>query len=179
MSVLQAILGMVDDERKLFQAAADLKTTGNVLSGFEKFFAGEQARKAYGFQADQLRQNAGQAQAAAQRDAISADRQDELIASRALAVAAASGGGASDPTVINLIAKNAAEGAYRKQMALYAGDDKARSMMIAADAADYSGRSARVSGLMGAAGSFINAGASNTGTGMFAKYGGYGPKRDY
>ncbi len=83
-----------------------------------------------GFQADQLRTNAGQAQAAAQREAIDIDRQVQLNASRALAVAASSGGGASDPTVVNLIAQSAADGAYRKAVALYEGDEQARAMRL-------------------------------------------------
>jgi hypothetical protein len=96
---------------------------------------GEQARQAADYRAQQLRINAGQAQAGAQRQAFDVDRQTQFITSRALAVAAASGGGASDPTVVNLIARDAGEGAYRKQIALYQGNDQARLLDSEADAA--------------------------------------------
>lgn len=88
------------------------------------------------FQSNQLRVNAGQAQASAQREAISIDRETQLHASRALAVAASSGGGASDPTVVNLLAQGAADGAYRKAVALYEGDDQARSLNLQAQGVD-------------------------------------------
>ena len=71
---------------------------------------------------------AGQALAVSQRDAAEARRQTELIASRSLAVAAASGGGVSDPTVVNLIANAAGEGEYRARVALYEGEARARSL---------------------------------------------------
>src|SRR5688500_11497475 len=43
--------------------------------------------------------------AASQRQALEERRQGDLVASRALAVAAASGAGVSDPTVIDIIAR--------------------------------------------------------------------------
>lgn len=88
------------------------------------------------FQSEQLGVNAGQAQAAAQHNAVDIDRQTQLNASRALAVAASSGGGASDPTVVTLLAQNAADGAYRKATALYEGDDQARSLRLQAAGVD-------------------------------------------
>lgn len=100
-------------------------------------FAGLDAAR---YQSAQLRQNAGNAQAAGERQAYDLDQQTKMIQSRALAVAAASGGGASDPGVVNIMARTAAEGAYRKAMALYNGDERAQAMMAAADAKDYEGK---------------------------------------
>lgn len=88
------------------------------------------------FQSQQLNVSAGQAQAAGQHNAIDIERQTQLNASRALAVAASSGGGASDPTVVSLLAQNAADGAYRKATALYEGDDQARSLKLQAAGVD-------------------------------------------
>lgn len=80
------------------------------------------------YEARQQEQNAGQEQAAAQRRAEIERRNARLVASRALAVAGASGAGASDPTVINAIADLEGEGAYRAGLAIYEGEDRARAM---------------------------------------------------
>lgn len=132
------------------RSALDLNAIGGgVQGGLEAFaggqkivsgFAGLDAAK---YVSAQLRQNAGQAQAASQRQAFDIDRQTQMIQSRALAVAAASGGGASDPGVVSIMAQTASEGAYRKAMALFNGDDKAAGMESQAEAAMYEGKVAK------------------------------------
>lgn len=98
------------------------------------------ARKAAAeFDAQQLEQNAGQSVAAAQRQAFEAERSGKYLESRALAVAAASGGGASDPTVMNTIANLASETAYRKSVDLYQGEERSRQLKMSAAATRYSG----------------------------------------
>lgn len=148
---------------------------GGIQAGAEKKSAQNEQVLA-NYQAGQLRVNAGQAIAASQRDAISIDRETRLNASRALAVAASSGGGASDPTVVNIIAQGASDGAYRKAVALYEGQDESRSMLSQADAleagADLAmGQSKARRGAM-----LLNAGANAygsyaRGTSMKSKYG--------
>lgn len=132
------------------------------------------------FQADQLRVNAGQALASSQRDAISVDREAQLYASRALAVAASSGGGATDPTVVNIIAQGAADSAYRKAVALYEGEDRSRSMLLQADAVETGAEVAmgqskarRMAMLVDSASSAY--GGYARGTSMSSKYGGGAP----
>jgi len=99
------------------------------------------ARKAAAeFEAQQLEQNAGQAMSAAQRTAFETGRAGEYTQSRALAVAAASGGGASDPSVMNTIANLAGETAYRKSIDLYQGEERARQLKLSAAATRYSGQ---------------------------------------
>lgn len=66
------------------------------------------------------------ARATSQREASEYRRTARLTASRALAVAAASGGGASDPTVTKIISDITSEGAYRAALALYEGEEEAR-----------------------------------------------------
>jgi hypothetical protein len=154
---------------------------GDFMGGLSHIQSGIAARRAASFQADQMRQNAGQAQASAQREAINVDRQAQYIASAALASAAASGGGASDPTVVNLIARNAGEMAYRKSVALYEGDDKARMMNLQADATEYSGKQAQANGIMAGVGSVYNArttlmkGQARESS-ILQRFGGGGPK---
>jgi len=159
---------------------AMLSLAGDSLSAAGSLQRGFEAKGSADFQAAQLRQNAGQVQAAAQRDAFQADRQGRMIASRALAVAAASGGGASDPTVVNLIAADAQEASYRKAVALYQGDDQARAMRTAAAAKDYEGKTALVGSAV-SAGAGVIRGAGNLASGMargaslYQRFAGGGP----
>jgi hypothetical protein len=137
------ITDLMDDPRFLNRVGNVLDASSALMGGMSHQQYGEQQQAAALFQAAQLRQNAGQAQAGAQRAAWDADIQAKYIASTAIANAAASGGGASDPTVVNLIARNASEGAYRKAIALYQGDDRARAMNLSADAKEYEGAMAK------------------------------------
>ncbi len=113
---------------------------------------------------------AGLAIAASQRTALEERRQADLVASRGLAVAAASGGGVSDPTVINTLARTKGEGYYRASVALYEGNAKARALRVAgAGGIDTTGLHAP--GYNAAAtGRLAYAGAS-----LYAKYGMNGP----
>ena len=99
--------------------------------------AGERAKVAAQFEAQQLEQNAGQAIAAGQAAAIEQIRQNKLLQSRAIALIAAGGGGPTDETVVNLLANNAGEGAYRAQLAVYQGEEKARQLRLAAVTKSY------------------------------------------
>lgn len=154
---------------------------GQATGGVSHVMFGIQARQAAQFQASQLRQNANSAQAASERSAFDIDRQTQYITSRALAVAAASGGGASDPSVVRLIARDAGEGAYQKQLALYAGNDRARLDLENADAKTYEGKTTERNSLeVGAAG--YAGGATNLlksrarGASLLQRFGGDGPQ---
>jgi len=125
------------------------------------------------FEADQENQQAVQTVAASQRTAFLVDRQTQLVQSRALAVAAASGGGASDPTIMNIIANIGGEGSYKKAVALYEGEETARQLRLKAQADLISGEiggsetaaQAR-STEIGGTGAILSSGAS-----LYAKYG--------
>lgn len=95
------------------------------------------------FQATQLRQNAGQVEASAQRVSEDKIRQAKLMASRALAVAGASGGGVSDSTVQNLIAQITGEGKLASLTALYEGETSAAGMRRQAAVTEYESASVR------------------------------------
>lgn len=151
---------MIDDPRMLNQAGTYLEAGGAIAGALSHLDYARRAQKALQFQAAQMRQNAGQAMAAAQRDAYSVEREAEYTASHALAVAAASGGGASDPTVVSLMARNAAEMAYRKQLALYEGQETARSMETGARAREFEAANAKSEGTRAAIASSYGAGTS-------------------
>lgn len=157
--------------------ASILQGVGGLMAGRGARAAGEAERRAAEFQARQLEQNAGQSVAASQRSAEEERRKARLVTSRALAVAAASGGGASDVTVQNVIANLDAEGAYRAMVALYEGEDKARQLNMAASAKRYDGELAAKAGKqrqaaysVAALGSMATGGAS-----LYMKYGRGGP----
>lgn len=99
------------------------------------------------FEAAQYDSNAGQAVAASQRAAMDQERQARIVQSRALAVAAGSGAGASDPTVTNVISKIAQEGKYRSMLALYQGEEQARQLKAGAAAKRYEGDAALAGGI--------------------------------
>lgn len=134
---------------------------------------GKRRRVAAEFEAEQLEVLAGQKIAAAQRDAYEERRKATLVQSRALALAAASGASASDSNVVSLLANTAGEGAYRAAVALYQGEDAARTARLQASARRYEGWMAEVAGEdtqeayeTKATGSLLSGAGS-----LFAKYG--------
>ena len=168
------------------QAAAPLAIGGSLLSAFGSLTEGRQMYAASQYQAKQMESNAGQAEAAGQRDAINQLRQSELMQSRALAVAGASGAGATDPTVLRLISGIAGEGALAAQTAMFNANEQARGMRNQASATRFEGKQAKsaskikaISTVLSGAGSAAMAGSRFNNGGWFgmgnaAGYGGYG-----
>lgn len=113
---------------------------GGAAASYSTAEKAAKARKAAAeFEAQQLEQNAGQVISASQRQAFETTRTGKYTASRALAVAAASGGGASDPTVMNTMSQLASETAYRKSLDLYQGEERARQLRLSAAATRMTG----------------------------------------
>lgn len=171
----------LSDPQAMNRAGTATEATGDAIGGISHLQFGIQAQQAAEYQAAQLRQNAGQQQASAQRQAFDVDRQSKYVASSALATAAASGAGASDPTVVNLIARNAGEFAYRKAVALYGGEDKARLLNAQADAKDYEGKNTLANSALVAGSQFFKAGTTlmkgqGRGESLFLRFRGGGPK---
>lgn len=167
------------------QLAAPVAIGGSLLSAFGSLTSGEQQYSAAKYQAAQLQQNAVQAEAAGQRDAANQIRQSELMQSRALAVAGASGAGAVDPTVLRIIAGIAGEGELAAQTAQYNASEAARGMRNQANATMFEGKQAKsaskikaLSTVLSGAGNAAMAGSRFNNGGWFgmgnaAGYGGY------
>lgn len=138
----------------------------------------ESQKQAADYEAAQMNQLAGQTQAASQRAAMNERRRAGMIASRGLAVAGASGGGASDPTVVNLLADIEGEGAFRAATALYQGEDKARQYRMGATGKEFEGAVALQGGQARASAYQLSAfGSTLQGAGsLYGKYGMGGPK---
>lgn len=79
--------------------------------------------------------SSGVAMRAAQDDILKA----RTVNSTALARAAASGAGASDPTVMAVLSRTAGEGAYRSALSMYEGEAQARLDRLRAAALRYQG----------------------------------------
>lgn len=133
-------------------AALALQVGGSLISAKGQKDAGKAANKqaqqaaqneavAAEFEARQADYLAGQAKAVAQREAHEQRKSAGLLASRALALAAAGGGGASDPGVVDIINNIYSEGAYRSALAMYEGEEEARSLGISAQSRRLSGKS--------------------------------------
>lgn len=131
------------------------------------------------FEAAQAAIQAGTAEASGQRTADAALLQTRMVNSQQLARAAASGAGASDPTVTNLMAFTRGVGSYNAAVALFEGEEAARRFQDQAKASTYEGitgfnsleAQASVAKARGIA-SIIGAGG-----GLYEKYGQGGPPK--
>lgn len=171
------------DPRSVNRVGANMQAAGQFMGGISHIQFGIQARQAAEFQAAQLRDNANTALASGQHQAADVDLQSKYIASAALASAAASGGGASDPGVVTLMARNAAEGAYRRSVALYEGEDKARALNLNAAAKEYEGGNVLANSIAVGGAQFVSGGATllrgaAKDYSMFKRFGGGGPGID-
>ena len=138
---------------------------GTILSAYGTLAQGRYAMNAGKIEAQQLRRQGMNAFASSQRTAQDIQLETDLLASKALATAAASGAGASDPTVLNIIARISGEGAYRKSVALYEGKVKNEDLNYQAWQAETGGQQALRASRIGAAGSLLQGGAS-----LYSKY---------
>lgn len=116
--------------------------------------AGNKAKKAGDIEARELRKRAGVRRAVGHREAAEEQRNAELAYSRALAVAAASGGGVSDPGVVKLFADLQAEGDFRVLSRLFVAEDEAQGIEYRSEVAKREGRARRRAGQYAAAATF-------------------------
>lgn len=116
-----------------------LSASGQIAKGNAAVGVGSRRRAQLEFQAQQLEAEAGQAKAVGQVGAQDMARQVALVKSSALARAAASGAGASDPSVLAVMANIGKEGAYRQALALYEGEAQSRLDLMRASAARFEG----------------------------------------
>jgi hypothetical protein len=176
--VASTVLSMAA-QRKARKAAedADEERLDNAL-----WYGVEQSKKAE-FEATQMEEQAGTAIAVGQRENMEIQRIAKITESRALALSAASGGGASSPTAVRIMSKIAQRGAYEGAVAMYNAEERSRQLRINADAKRYEGQIALQAGARGlqervdyssynlAAGASLIKGA----TSLYLRYGQGGP----
>lgn len=130
-----------------FAAAAPyVAAAGTVISADQQRRAGEIDKMNADFEALQLERNANATAAESQREAERARREARFMESRATALAAAGGGSASDPTVVNLIGGIREEGEYNALTALYNGQQGYDSLRTAASMTRQTGKASRSAG---------------------------------
>lgn len=142
-----------------FVAAAGI-ASGTALSAASSISQGEAANSAAKAQAQQEEAAAKQAGAIAQRDALSARRETDIKLSKARAVAAASGAGADDPTVLDLSSAIDAAGEYDVAAALYEGSARNTAYTNRARMTRYSGQQEQTAGAVRAASTVLNTASS-------------------
>lgn len=169
----------VDSLGWMMGAGSFLQAFGTYEQGQAAKAQGELAKQNADMMAEEADQEAGLAIGISQRQAIEDKRQAQLVASRSLAVAAASGGGVSDPTVVNVISNAKGEGAYRANLDLYEGEAKARRLKMQAIVGRSTGEQEAAAGKNRAIGADLAAaGTLAYGVGsLYAKYGYGGPNR--
>ena len=142
-------------------------------------------------QAQQMEQEAGQERAVSQRAAMEERRRGRFVSSEAQAIAAASGAGALDPTIVNILGDIGAEEETRALTALYMGEERARGLEYGAKLTRAGGRgdiyaaqralqaggieasAAKRASYFGAAGTLLEGGSS-----LFSKYAEAYPQED-
>jgi hypothetical protein len=117
-------------------AAMAAQAVGTIAQGN---FANQAAKS----QARQMRAMALREEASSQREAMEERKASRLLASRAKAMAGASGAGIDDPTVNKILGEIDATGEYNALVAMYEGTMKARDTRFQADATREEGRSAK------------------------------------
>jgi len=143
------------------QSFAPLATgvVGTLLTAQGQNNQGQDQQRLANYQAAQLRQDAGQQVAQGTQLAQDEQRKSALIASRAIAVAAASGGGALDPTVVKILQGIHGEGELAADTRMYNANENARDMTDKASATKYSGKQAAAAGRMKAISTVLNSGS--------------------
>ncbi|HQU17302.1 MAG TPA: hypothetical protein PLO69_14570 [Gammaproteobacteria bacterium] len=156
-----------------------MSAIGGMVSADTAQKSGSAQRTASYFTAAQQDQAANNVIGAGQRSAENERLKAKLLASRAIALAAAQGGDVGSPGVTNLITDIAGRGAYNAGVALYDAEDQARMLKMGATASRYEGDVAAAGGkskaaayLFGSAGTLLQAGS------LFAKYGRGGPTKN-
>lgn len=169
-------MALSDDLAPALEISSTILGAGAKLArGTAAVRIGERRRDVNEFEATQLEQAAEEFRGASMRKASDETLRANYANSLALARAAASGAGASDPTVMAVLARTAGEGAYRSSLAMYEGEAQARLDRVRANALRYEGvtsmsdaKFAQNQANMGAVSTVLSGGAKALS--MFDKY---------
>ncbi|WP_442582541.1 hypothetical protein ACSBOB_11590 [Mesorhizobium sp. ASY16-5R] len=136
---------------------------GSLLSAVGSVAGGISAKQNADAQADAAERQANEARAVSQREAVQRSKEAKLLISRQQALAAASGGGATDPSVLTNTGEIGKQGWLNSQTALYEGESQGRALEDSAAIGRWQGRKEMFAG-------FVDAGSTTlNGLGGFAK----------
>lgn len=137
---------------------------GSLLSAGGTIVSGLSQSSALKAEAAAKERQAGEVQAQSQRDAIERRKEADLLLSRQQAVAASTGGTATDTGVLNLMADTAAQGSYNVATSIYEGNSAAAGLLDQAAISRMQAKQATMAG-------FINAGSTMlSGFSSYQKY---------
>lgn len=134
-------------------AAANAGTIGTLLTAGSTIYGGLAANAQGKAIESQMKTKGDNEFAVAQRDSLRRKRETDLLLSRQKAVAAASGGGATDPTVMSVMGKTQQEGDYNAMIDMYNGSVNRADLYK-------QGAVARAEGKSKMWGSFLDAGST-------------------
>jgi hypothetical protein len=140
---------------------AELGLLASAISAAGSIASGIASKNAADFQAEQQEMQGKEEFAASQREADQKRKESNYVQSRQQALAAASGGGAADPTIVRLMTQTAQQGEMNAQTSLYVGENRKRGLFDAA-------KGTRLTGRANLVGSFLS--ASGDLAGGFGKY---------
>ena len=109
-------------------AGGAMSAAGTLAAGSAAARSGKAQQQAMNFRAQQEQQAAQESRAVGQRGAMESRRQGDLALSTLQARAAAGGGNAADPTVLNLGGNIAGRSEYDALFNMYRGENKARGL---------------------------------------------------
>ena len=140
------------------QLMAVASGVGRAIQAFKQRKLKIEESKAY-------REAKNRSMAATTREMAEEERNKEYMYSRALALAAASGGGVDDPGVVKVLADLNAEGEYRIMSRLWSGQNEAEGLIYRAEAAKREGDALFTAGMINAVTSVMSGGISGGGFG--------------
>lgn len=158
----------------LAAAAPYIALATTAVSAYSQTQAGDAAKNQGLIAQIESKREANNEQAMSQQQAAEERKKARYLRSRALAVAGASGAGASDPTITNILTGIDTAGEMNALNTLFEGDTRARALRKEGDAAAREGR-ARRGAAYGSAGTTFARGVMNFGSDnptFFQKYGG-------
>lgn len=132
--------------------AAIIGTGLQVIGGIQQ---GKAEQAALNFEAKEREKKAAEERAASQREAIDKRTETQRVMSRQTALAAASGAGVVNPSILDIYGDTAAEGEYKAQATLYGGESRARGQIDQANAARAKGKAAYKGAIFDSVGSAL------------------------
>jgi hypothetical protein len=153
----------------LLPIALGVSAVGTLVQTAGALRAGQDADRAAKFDAAVKEQEAQRQRAVGQREMLQERQKKDLAQSRLQALAASSGGGATDASVIDLMEGIETQGEVNSLMKMWAGENTARGYEDAAMAARLKGQAEKTGSRYKAAGTLLS-GAGD----LFSKYKSYG-----
>lgn len=150
-------------------AMAVTSLAGTAMGAVGTIRQGQQQKLNADYEALQMEKNAKQVEASGQQAALEKRRQYDILQSRALAIAGASGAGALDPDVLNIIGGLNAEGERAFGAELYNARSNVNAMDSQAAATRYQGQQSQTAGYVRGAATALSGVADAAGMTYFGQ----------